>query len=58
MDELALPDGATISWLLAESLIVIMQTIGCPERISDALLDRTSVFVPNGYFTYTHLDEL
>ncbi|MBM3876019.1 MAG: oxidoreductase [Verrucomicrobia bacterium] len=52
-------DGATISWLLAESLILShARRSVVPERICDALLDREeSVATAADYFTYTHLDD-
>ena len=52
-------DGATISWLMAESLIVShARRSVAPERMSDALLDRTSGVASEAeYFTLTHLDD-
>jgi pyruvate-ferredoxin/flavodoxin oxidoreductase len=52
-------DGATISWLMAESLIVDhARRSVCPERLADALLDRTEkVATEADYFTLTHLDD-
>jgi pyruvate-ferredoxin/flavodoxin oxidoreductase len=52
-------DGATISWLMAESLIVDhARRSVCPERLVDALLDRTEkVATEADYFTLTHLDD-
>ncbi|HLP76529.1 MAG TPA: thiamine pyrophosphate-dependent enzyme, partial [Candidatus Paceibacterota bacterium] len=52
-------DGATISWLLGESL---MQNHArrsvAPERLSDALLDKADdVMTEAGYFMITHLDD-
>ena len=52
-------DGATISWLLAESLILNHSRRSVvPERLADALLDRnTDVVSDADYFTLTHLDD-
>ncbi len=52
-------DGATISWLMAESLILNHSRRSVvPERLTDALLDRTDKIVTEGdYFNYTHLDD-
>jgi len=51
-------DGATISWLLSESVIVNhARRSVTPERITDALLDRESVMTEADYFTLTHLDD-
>jgi len=52
-------DGATISWLMAESVIVNHARRSCsPERLVDALLDRTeNVATEADYFTLTHLDD-
>jgi pyruvate-ferredoxin/flavodoxin oxidoreductase len=52
-------DGATISWLMAESVIVNhARTSVSPERMVDALLERTeNVTSPEEYFTLTHLDD-
>jgi pyruvate-ferredoxin/flavodoxin oxidoreductase len=52
-------DGATISWLLAESLILNhSRSSVVPERMTDALLDRAeSVATETEYFTLTHLDD-
>ncbi len=52
-------DGATISWLMAESVIVDhARRSVAPERMSDALLDRaTGVASEAEYFTLTHLDD-
>jgi len=52
-------DGATISWLMAESVIVNhARRSVAPERLVDALLDRKeSVATPADYFTLTHLDD-
>ena len=52
-------DGATISWLMAESVIVgHAHRSVAPERLSDALLDRTEHVMTEGdYFTLTHLDD-
>jgi pyruvate-ferredoxin/flavodoxin oxidoreductase len=52
-------DGATISWLMAESVIVdhARRSVS-PERLADALLDRTEkVATEADYFTLTHLDD-
>jgi pyruvate-ferredoxin/flavodoxin oxidoreductase len=52
-------DGATISWLMAESLIVdhARRSVS-PERLVDALLSRTTnVATEADYFTLTHLDD-
>ena len=52
-------DGATISWLMAESVIVghAARSVA-PERLVDALLDRTEqVATDADYFTLTHLDD-
>jgi pyruvate-ferredoxin/flavodoxin oxidoreductase len=52
-------DGATISWLLAESLILNhARRSVVPERLTDALLDRAeNVASEQEYFTLTHLDD-
>ena len=52
-------DGATISWLMAESIIVDhARRSVAPERIADALLDRTeNVATEAEYFTLTRLDD-
>ena len=52
-------DGATISWLMAESVIVNhARRSVAPERMSDALLDRASGVASEAeYFTLTHLDD-
>ncbi|MBL0171852.1 MAG: 2-oxoacid:acceptor oxidoreductase family protein [Gemmatimonadaceae bacterium] len=52
-------DGATISWLMAESVIVAHANRSVsPERLADALLDRTErVMTEEDYFTLTHLDD-
>ncbi len=52
-------DGATISWLMAESIIVnhARRSVG-PERMADALLDRAdNVASEADYFLLTHLDD-
>ncbi len=52
-------DGATISWLMAESVIVnhARRSVS-PERLVAALLDRTEkVATEADYFTLTHLDD-
>lgn len=52
-------DGATISWLMAESVILDhARRSVAPERMSDALLDRTeNAATESEYFTLTHLDD-
>ena len=52
-------DGATISWLMAESVIINhARRSVAPERMSDALLDRAAgVSSEAEYFTLTHLDD-
>lgn len=52
-------DGATISWLLGESLILNhARRSVVPERLSDALLDRgEDVMTEAGYFAITHFDD-
>jgi len=52
-------DGATISWLLGESLIINhARRSVAPERLSTALLERThNVITQEDYFTLTHLDD-
>lgn len=52
-------DGATISWLMAESVIVEhARRSVAPERLSDALLTRTrGVMSEEDYFHLTHLDD-
>ncbi|HHY86173.1 MAG TPA: oxidoreductase [Verrucomicrobia bacterium] len=52
-------DGATISWLLGESLILNhARRSVVPERLCDALLDGgDNVLTEAGYFTLTHLDD-
>lgn len=52
-------DGATISWLMAESVIInhARRSVG-PERLTDALLDRAeNVATEADYFLLTHLDD-
>ena len=52
-------DGATISWLMAESVIVdhARRSVS-PERLATALLDRTdNVSSEAEYFTLTRLDD-
>ncbi len=52
-------DGATISWLMAESVILnhARRSVS-PERMVDALLDRTeNVSTEAEYFTLTRLDD-
>lgn len=52
-------DGATISWLMAESVILDhARRSVVPERLSDALLDRAEgVASEEEYFTLTHLED-
>lgn len=52
-------DGATISWLMAESVILShARRSVVPERLADALLEReASVVTEADYFTLTHLDD-
>jgi pyruvate-ferredoxin/flavodoxin oxidoreductase len=52
-------DGATISWLMAESVIVShARRSVAPERLVDSLLDRGErVASEADYFTLTHLDD-
>jgi pyruvate-ferredoxin/flavodoxin oxidoreductase len=52
-------DGATISWLLSESVILNhARRSVTPERLTDALLDRDeNVMSEADYFTLTHLDD-
>jgi pyruvate-ferredoxin/flavodoxin oxidoreductase len=52
-------DGSTISWLMAESVIVEhAHRSVAPERMADALLDRpVDVMTEADYFTLTHLDD-
>jgi pyruvate-ferredoxin/flavodoxin oxidoreductase len=52
-------DGATISWLLGESLILNhARRSVVPERLCDALLQRDDdVMTDAGFFTLTHLDD-
>ncbi|MBY0491415.1 MAG: 2-oxoacid:acceptor oxidoreductase family protein [Gemmatimonadaceae bacterium] len=52
-------DGATISWLMAESIIVDhARRSVAPERLTDALLDKASdVMSEEEYFHLTHLDD-
>ncbi|MBL9216084.1 MAG: 2-oxoacid:acceptor oxidoreductase family protein [Opitutaceae bacterium] len=52
-------DGATISWLMAESVIVShARRSVVPERLADALLERAEEVVTEAdYFTLTHLDD-
>ncbi len=52
-------DGATISWLMAESVILTHAVRSVvPERLADALLDRSEgVASEADYFTLTHLDD-
>ena len=52
-------DGATISWLMAESTIINhARRSVVPERLADALLDRAEhVATDADYFTFTHFDD-
>jgi pyruvate-ferredoxin/flavodoxin oxidoreductase len=52
-------DGATISWLLGESLILNhARRSVVPERLANGLLDHDdNVMSEAGYFTLTHLDD-
>jgi pyruvate-ferredoxin/flavodoxin oxidoreductase len=52
-------DGSTISWLMAESVIIEhAHRSVVPERMADMLLDRTgNVMSVEDYFTLTHLDD-
>src|ERR1044071_2923884 len=52
-------DGSTISWLMAESVIIHhARSSVVPERLTDMLLDRTeNVANAAEYFTLTHLDD-
>ncbi len=52
-------DGATISWLLSESVILNhARRSVVPERLCDALLDKADeVMTDAGYFLLTHLDD-
>jgi pyruvate-ferredoxin/flavodoxin oxidoreductase len=52
-------DGATISWLMAESVMLTHSARSVvPERLGDALLGReTGVASEAEYFTLTHLDD-
>ncbi|MFZ5495675.1 MAG: 2-oxoacid:acceptor oxidoreductase family protein [Verrucomicrobiota bacterium] len=52
-------DGATISWLMAESVIINhARRSVVPERLTDALLDRAAQVASEAeYFTLTHLDD-
>jgi pyruvate-ferredoxin/flavodoxin oxidoreductase len=52
-------DGATISWLMAESVIIEhARRSVVPERLADALLDRAdNVATEADYFLLTHLDD-
>jgi pyruvate-ferredoxin/flavodoxin oxidoreductase len=52
-------DGATIGWLLGESLIMQhARRSVVPERLCDALMERDGVVAsPADYFNWTHLDD-
>lgn len=51
-------DGATISWLMAESVILShARRSVVPERLTDSLLERSGVVTEAEAFTMTHLDD-
>ncbi|MCC6233943.1 MAG: 2-oxoacid:acceptor oxidoreductase family protein, partial [Verrucomicrobiales bacterium] len=51
-------DGATISWLMAESVILAhARRSVVPERLADALLTRQGAVSEAEAFTLTHLDD-
>lgn len=52
-------DGSTISWLMAESVILNhARSSVVPERLAGALLDRADKVISDAdYFTMTHLDD-
>ncbi len=52
-------DGATISWLMAESVVLTHAVRSVvPERLADALLERAEGVASEAeYFTLTHLDD-
>jgi hypothetical protein len=51
-------DGATISWLMAESVILShARRSVAPERLADLLLDRDGAVTEADVFTLTHLDD-
>lgn len=52
-------DGATISWLMAESVIMNhARRSVVPERLADALLGKTETVLSDAdYFMLTHLDD-
>jgi pyruvate-ferredoxin/flavodoxin oxidoreductase len=52
-------DGATISWLMAESVIIThARRSVVPERLADALLERVEgIATEADYFTLTHLED-
>src|SRR6185369_13813166 len=52
-------DGATISWLLSESVVLNhARRSVVPERLCDALLNRNeNVMSEADYWTFTHLDD-
>ena len=52
-------DGATISWLLGESLVLNhARRSVVPERLTDALLERKEASCPKrDYFTLAHLED-
>jgi pyruvate-ferredoxin/flavodoxin oxidoreductase len=52
-------DGATISWLMAESVVLNhARRSVVPERLADALLERgAGLASAEDYFTLTHLEE-
>ena len=51
-------DGATISWLMAESIILDhARRSVVPERLATALLEQDQVITEAEYFSLTHLDD-
>ncbi len=51
-------DGATISWLMAESVILSHSRRSVvPERLADALLEREGTVSEADVFTLTHMDD-
>jgi pyruvate-ferredoxin/flavodoxin oxidoreductase len=52
-------DGATISWLLSESVVLNhARRSVVPERLTDALLDKTDdVMTEGAYFILSHLED-
>ena len=59
MDELPVPDGATISWLIGESAVLNHSRRSVtPERLATALIERDNgVSSEREYFELTHLDD-